>query len=320
MQATLNICLNMSMALARENPYGIELVEHDGFFYQPRSLKDVMNMKTQFKARKDDVFVCSGMKTGTTWLKAIVASIMSESKSHVLKEKGVHDLVYNIERSYISRSMPNANTSTIIAEMPSPRLLSTHLPYSALPPQITSLGCRMIYIARNPKDTFVSHWKYLPALQAVFNTETTAPVSREVFFDSFCNGASLFGPFVDHVLSFWNPSRRQSNILFLTYEDMKADSLSYVKKISDFLGQSSLTQEDIRYIDSQCSFQSLSTLDVNKNGKTTYKNANVNNRSFYRKGEVGDWKNHFTPEMSSRINLVVENKFQEAGLFLKYEL
>ncbi|GLJ28255.1 hypothetical protein SUGI_0555220 [Cryptomeria japonica] len=279
----------MSMALARENPYGIELVEHDGFFYQPRSLKDVMNMKTQFKARKDDVFVCSGMKTGTTWLKAIVASIMSESKSHVLKEKGVHDLVYNIERSYISRSMPNANTSTIIAEMPSPRLLSTHLPYSALPPQITSLGCRMIYIARNPKDTFVSHWKYLPALQAVFNTETTAPVSKEVFFDSFCN-------------------------------DMKADSLSHVKKISDFLGQSSLTEEDIRYIDSQCSFQSLSTLDVNKNGKTTYKNANVNNRSFYRKGEVGDWKNHFTPEMSSRINLVVENKFQEAGLFLKYEL
>ncbi|GLJ06561.1 hypothetical protein SUGI_0041990 [Cryptomeria japonica] len=79
----------MSTALSsfggrRESPYGIELVEHDGFFYDDIILDGVMNMYSQFKAREDDVFLCSGMKTGTTWLKAIVASIVSESKSHVL--------------------------------------------------------------------------------------------------------------------------------------------------------------------------------------------------------------------------------------------
>ncbi|GLJ37181.1 hypothetical protein SUGI_0754300 [Cryptomeria japonica] len=297
----------------RESPYGIELVEHDGFFYTPYVLEGMMKMYSQFKAREDDVFVCSGLKTGTTWLKSIVASIMSQSKGNDLRAKNAHDLIRNVEGIYDPRSMGNA-------EIPSPRLRGSHLPYSALQPQIGSLGCRIIYIARNPKDTFVSHWMFLPTLQGVHNGETTAPVSKEVFFDCFCNGVSVFGPFVDHVLGFWNASRNQNNILFLTYEDMKVDSLSHIKKIADFLGQSSLTEEDIRYIDSQCSFQFLSTLDVNRNGKLNMKNTNVSNRSFFRKGEVGDWKNHFTPDMNSRMDLAVENKFQEAGLFLKYEL
>ncbi|XP_057839763.2 cytosolic sulfotransferase 18-like [Cryptomeria japonica] len=301
-----------------ESPYGIELVEHDGFFYEPVILGGVMNMYTQFTAREDDVFVCSGVKTGTTWVKAIVASIMSKSKGNVLKGGNAHELIPHLEVSYDSRSLLNA--SSVFQEMPSPRLFGTHLPYSALPPQVTSLGCRIIYIVRNPRDTFVSHWKFLPALQTLFNGETTGPVSKEVFFDSFCNGVSFYGPFVDHVLSYWKPSRNQSNILFLTYEDMKADSLYHIKKISDFLGQCSLTEEDIRCIDSQCSFQSPSTLDVNTSGKLNFKNVQLNNRELFRKGEVGDWKNHFTPEMNRRMVLVVENKFQEAGLFVKYEL
>ncbi|GLJ06563.1 hypothetical protein SUGI_0042040 [Cryptomeria japonica] len=160
-----------------ESPYGIELVEHDGFFYEPVILGGVMNMYTQFTAREDDVFVCSGVKTGTTWVKAIVASIMSKSKGNVLKGGNAHELIPHLEVSYDSRSLLNA--SSVFQEMPSPRLFGTHLPYSALPPQVTSLGCRIIYIVRNPRDTFVSHWKFLPALQTLFNGETTGPVSKE---------------------------------------------------------------------------------------------------------------------------------------------
>lgn len=44
-----------------------------------------------------------------------------------------------------------------------------------------------------------------------------------------------YSPFIHHVLSYWK--QRNNHLLFLTYEEMKADLPSVVKKVAKFLGK-----------------------------------------------------------------------------------
>ncbi|ONK57591.1 uncharacterized protein A4U43_C09F2060 [Asparagus officinalis] len=59
-----------------------------------------------------------------------------------------------------------------------------------------------------------------------------------------------------------------------------------------------------------CSFEFLAALEVNKEEERgayrVYKNS-----SFFRKGEVGDWKEHLSPEMAEKIDRVTREKMSQ---------
>ena len=38
------------------------------------------------------------------------------------------------------------------------------------------------------------------------------------------------------------------------------------------------------------------------------------NRSYFRKGEVGDWMNFLTPSMVERMSKLVQERFEQSGL------
>uniref|UniRef100_A0A0E0CEM0 Sulfotransferase n=1 Tax=Oryza meridionalis TaxID=40149 RepID=A0A0E0CEM0_9ORYZ len=40
----------------------------------------------------------------------------------------------------------------------------------------------------------------------------------------------------------------------------------------------------------------------------------MENSVFFRKGEVGDWKNYLTEEMAKKLDAVVEEKLKGSGL------
>ncbi|MBA0689380.1 hypothetical protein Goari_007111, partial [Gossypium aridum] len=49
-----------------------------------------------------------------------------------------------------------------------------------------------------------------------------------------------------------------------------------------------------------CSFENISNLEVNKSGKHREgQDLETENKIYFRKGKVGDWKNDLTPEMST---------------------
>lgn len=302
--------------------FGIHFMEYNGFFYRREILAGVKAAQTHFQPRPDDVFLCGSMKTGTTWLKAIVAAILSsnsQSKRDLLSQNNPHDLIPNIEIRWRTTS----TASALLDATPfKPRVLQTHVPYSALPPGIRSLGCRIIYLARNPKDTFVSFWQFMDRLVPDAYDIHGADTSLEAVFDAFCTGVCQYGPFCDHVLSFWNAAKNNPKILFLSYEDMKADnSASYIRRIGDFLGRSCLTDEEVKSIYGQCRFESLSALEVNRTGKLKMLilARPVENTTFFRKGIVGDWQNYLTADMNSRLESMVEKKLEGSDFRFRYE-
>ena len=106
-------------------------------------------------------------------------------------------------------------------------------------------------------------------------------------------------------------------ILFLKYEDLKNETVFWVKKIAHFIGYSfSLEEENkgmVQKIIDLCSFEHISSLEVNKSGVNTHK---FKNDAFFRKGKVGDWKNHLTQEMAKRLDEITEQKLAGLGLTL----
>ena len=141
----------------------------------------------------------------------------------------------------------------------------------------------------------------------------------EEFCTSDCNGITGFGPWWNHMLGYWNESKTRPNkVLFLKYEDLKEDTVFHVKRIAEFL-DSPITQggernTEIENIIKLCRFETMKNLEVNKSG---YINNRVEKKHFFRKGEIGDWINYFSPSMIEKLSKIIEEKLGGSGLSFK---
>ncbi|XP_039159567.1 cytosolic sulfotransferase 6-like [Eucalyptus grandis] len=144
--------------------------------------------------------------------------------------------------------------------------------------------------------------------------------SLEEHFETFCQGQIMFGPFWDHITGYWKESlERPRKVLFLKYEDLKEDIGGQLKKVAEFVGLPFTKEEEeggvIEEIANLCSLKTLKDLEVNKSGKVG--DTTAEKRSFFRKGEVGDWVNHLTPSMVDRLNSIMQEKMRPFGLEFK---
>ncbi|VVB15932.1 unnamed protein product [Arabis nemorensis] len=193
----------------------------------------------------------------------------------------------------------------------SPRVFSTHMPLHTLQVPLNDSPCKIVYLCMNLKDVLVSHW-YFWCNNLGKEVETTTSLTFESMFDSFCSGVHFFGSFWKNVLSYWRKSLEDPNhVLFMRFEELKTEPRGQLKKLAEFLGCPFSEEEEensgsLDKILDLCSLSNLSDLEVNKTGKTSY---NVHYYSFFRKGEIGDWKNHLTLEMENKIDKIIEAKF-----------
>ncbi|KAG5234936.1 flavonol sulfotransferase [Salix suchowensis] len=281
---------------------------YEGFWYHSMFLEGVMSAQDHFIPQSTDIFITSSPKTGTTWLKALTFAICTRSplRAHQMPHDCVPVMEYHRAQNPMKRD----------CAVP---LVSTHVPYSSLPKSVVSSCCKMIYICRDAKDAFVSLWHFIDEMERSRNLE---PLSLEEAFELFCSGISGYGPYWDHVLGYWRASLEfPEKVLFLTYEEMKKDTAAHVKKLAEFMGCSFTLEEEeegeVQKIVSMCSFDKLSNLEVNKNGTHSLDTLiAVKNSAFFRKGEIGDWKNNLTPEMGARLDDIMEQKLKGSGLKL----
>ncbi|KAK8994016.1 hypothetical protein V6N11_008225 [Hibiscus sabdariffa] len=126
-------------------------------------------------------------------------------------------------------------------------------------------------------------------------------------------------PYWDHVLGYWKASlEHPGKILFLKYEEMVDDTVLYVNKLAEFIGHPFSVEEQQQGVPEKivkmCSFENLSSLEVNKSGKVV--RGEIQNKMYFRKGKVGDWKNHLTPEMAAWWDQITLQKLSGSNLSL----
>lgn len=300
-----------------------DMYEYQGFWYSHEFLSRIISAQENFKAKNTDIVLCSFPKTGTTWLKALTFAISTRHRyygavnhDHPLLTHMPHECIPFLEVDLAV--LDQDNNFNRDPQLP---LLATHVPYTSLPKSIIESlprGCKIVYVWRDPKDTFISLWYFLNKFMG--NVEKKREFSFESEFDRFCQGKSFYGPFWEHVLGFWNASlENPERVLFLKYEDMKKETLFYVKKLGEFLNVPFSEEEENegvpRKIMELCGFENLSNLEVNKTGKHRAETGfGINNSLYFRKGQVGDWKNHLTKEMTERIDAITKQKFGDSGL------
>ncbi|TYI44643.1 hypothetical protein ES332_A01G251500v1 [Gossypium tomentosum] len=287
---------------------------YQGFWCYSFFIEGVMSAQQNFQSQPSDIVICSAPKTGTTWLKSLTFAIVTrttfDGSTNPLLANLSHDCVPFLEVD-LAQSSTNRD--------PKNPLLATHVPYSSLPRSIIDSSCKIVYICRNPKDSFVSFYHFIARRLA---SKDMKPLALEEAFELYCQGVSNYGPYWDHVLGFWKASLdRPNKILFLKYEEMIEDTVLYVKKLADFIGYPFSSEEikkgSVDKIVSMCSFENLSNLEVNKSGKHREGTPGViENKIYFRKGKVGDWENYLTPEMAARLDSITLQKLNGSGLTL----
>ncbi|KAE8655876.1 putative sulfotransferase [Hibiscus syriacus] len=291
-----------------------QLFQYQGFWLSTFALRGSMLINDHFNTQPTDIIVATSPKCGTTWLRALVFSIFNRSSfdfsDHPLSKSNPQELV-----RFLEGCIHVEGSTSFIDGFPSPRLLSTHLPYSLFPQRMTddTSGCRFVYICRDPKDVFISKWHFANKLRP----KDLPPITLDEAFDSFCKGVSHYGPFWDHVLGYWKASLESpKKVLFLKYEDVKKQPWDRVRKVAEFLGVPfSLEEENNKIVEEivkLCSFENMSKQEVNKN-ETRNSERPISNADFFRKGEVGDWVNHLPPQMVETLDQITEKKLQGTG-------
>eukprot|EP01038_Epipyxis_sp_PR26KG_P012375 gene12375-16599_t len=251
------------------------------------------NIIDNFETKDGDIFIATFVKAGTTWTQQIV---------HLLLRNGVPGGFYSESIPWLEslasdflgqREAPTWSLAKV-NQTPAPRYFKTHATVNHLPRGKAAI--KVIYVARNPKDSVVSLYHHAKSKPEFGYTGD---------FDKFCEiflaGQAENGSWFDHVLD-WNKKCQQEpdTHLFLQYEEMYQNPAVAIQKIASFLNIS-LTPESLENVVKHSSINEMKT------------SASIG-LNHLRKGGYGGWRTSFTVAMSEFFDDVYKFKMNGSGL------
>ncbi|XP_038065896.1 sulfotransferase 1C2-like [Patiria miniata] len=284
------------------------LSEYEGVPLFPEVDEVVRELKT-FDVREDDCWVVTYPKAGTTWVQEIVSCVMHDGNLQAVNERHTVFRVPYIDQTIPARARQWKNMPPIpkiVAEMPSPRVIKSHLPGQLLPPQLWQKHSKLVYVIRDPKDVIVSFFHF----EKMFDPEK-AEKSFADLYERAMTGKVMYGAWWDHYLYFWK-RRHEPNVLLLRFEDLKKDLRGNIERVSLFLGKN-LSAAILDAITEHCTFSNMQKNPMT-NMDTLYPHSIKTGGTFMRKGNVGGWKDWFTVAQNEAMDALIKDKLHGTGL------
>ncbi|XP_074651129.1 sulfotransferase 1B1-like [Tubulanus polymorphus] len=269
-------------------------------------IDEIMNLEF----REDDVIVATYPKAGTTMTQEITWLVMNNGDVDAASKEYIVARVPFLEYTrLVSSKIYGGNdhkSIDLFKKKSSPRMCKIHLPWNlGAGRAVKEFNSKLIYVMRNPKDNVVSYFHFS---QSFFKIPFSGSFTD--FLKVYLGPTMGFGNIFDHYLGYWK-ERHRENVLILYYEDLVHDHRAQVVKIAKFL-QKELTDEVIDRIVEATKFKSMK-----KNPMTNYefdRPVRPGTTPFMRKGETGDWKNHFSVEEAEIFDNLIAEKLTSVGI------
>ncbi|XP_061397486.1 sulfotransferase 1E1-like [Musca vetustissima] len=260
----------------------------------------------------DDVWIVTLPKCGTTWMQELLWLVINDYDFETAKNENLEIRSPFMEFDY----MVSLNLDTAlkrVEDLQRPRLVKSHLALPLLPAQIWEKKPKVIYVARSPKDAFVSEYHFFRHMGLVPVECSLEQYIKGRMYKIDCNEQ------FDNMYEFYK-LRNEPWIYYTSFEQMKTNLPQVILDVCKFLGKSidDATMEKM--------LKHLSFAEMKKNPRTNHlweieQVRKVTNRTdgdftFCRQGETNSYKKELSPELVKELDDFVEKKISNYGLTL----
>jgi hypothetical protein len=274
----------------------------------PAEYVDVVD--AEFDFRPDDVWLLSFPRSGTSWSHEVISAVLYDGDIAALTLAQRERKIPKFRPIEIGIG-PAGNLAERLAmwrAAPSPRVVPTHVPYRLFPKAVLALKCKRVYVLRDPRDVAVSMYHLHRSHRVLGNFKGT----WDEFFEEFAAGRVPYGGWFDHTLGWWpHVAAHPNEVLVLTYEQLKNEMPASLRRLGSFLGRN-LPDAAIAAIAAHTSFAAMSANPFTNRAGNPVMDFSV--APFLRKGEIGDWRRHFTAEQTARIQVLWDEKIRGTSI------
>ncbi|KAF5282443.1 hypothetical protein FQA39_LY17558 [Lamprigera yunnana] len=248
-----------------------------------------------FEVRDSDVYLIAHPKTGTTWALEMIWLIINDlnyegaKKPNYIRSRNLDASMYTENKMDL-----DINYMDQLNQIPAPRFLRCHLPWSLLPEQIKNgtKKPKIISIVRSAEDVCVSYYHHCKLMEGYTGS-----------FDEFCQlfiaGRVCFGPFWKSVVDTWQ-HRHSSNLHFIQFAEMKKNLTGVIKDVAQFL-ERDLNDDAVEQLAKHLDFEKMKhnpAVNMTHTLDSYCKTFNLTTAAgdFIRKGAVGGYKSEMTEE------------------------
>lgn len=216
--------------------------------FLPVKSRKFMKQIEDFKVLPTDVWSITFPKAGSTWSQEMIWLLNNDLNFEEAKTKSIFERYSYIEFDLIFEDMDYNYLDCPDDGNNASRHIKTHLPVGLLPTQLWTVKPKIIYTARGVKDLAVSYYHHYIHMQGYEG-------SMKDFLQAFLDDKVFLSPYHGHFKDFWF-MRNEENILFITYEDMKSNLISVLRKTAAFLNKSYTNDEFIK-LEEHLSFEAM---------------------------------------------------------------
>jgi hypothetical protein len=252
--------------------------------------------------RPTDVFVATAAKCGQTWLLALLHHLRTRGADPTFGGDGAFSVSPWLENPRDMRTgQPFERTARLsqLAALPDPRVFKLHVVFEEVPRPPGS-DAKVVTITRDVRDVPYSMYSHIVGLRpGLF----PGPIGD---FDAYFESWLANGYYFKVVRSFW-PHRHDPDVLWLRFEDLKADLRGQARRCADFLGW----DVDDAALDRAVALADLRHMQANE-AALDMSSAFKEGHRFVREGAVGKNRARLSPDQERRLVARARAEFEPA--------